>query len=196
MIIFDSKLDSFVFNNTIGPSREYYFMYKYADSLNRSAFGSKLAIFSNCDDSLVYYNPLVYAHELHDPQEIEESRKNIDVPGVKRPLHSKLLLATWSEIGNVLYVLEYAPSYPYFPYNKYSDIFIDLDERTFVRSKYGVISDEDATRLKFRKSNFIYNDVKDTLKGLGCFNPQPLVSEIKPLTYFTRNILKRNKWYM
>lgn len=189
-------MNGFVFNNTISPNKQFFFRYQNARSINPSCFACKIALFDNIDDSLLFYNSESYAHELNDPEEINWLRSNIDNPDIKYPLHDKLLIATWSIQGNMLYILEYIPSYSKTEKPLYSNLFFDLKNKSLIRTKYNDIDDDVITRLKIRKENFDEEDVKNTLKSLGLFNPSTLIGSHKPRSYFTRRFLKYNKWYM
>lgn len=185
-----------ILNNTISPDKDYYFRFSYPCELNKAALGVKIALFSNYDDTLIYYNSKIYAHELNDPAYLNQKR-SIRVSGSNRlPKHDKKIFVTWAYQGDMLYFLEYIPSYSFAGQVEINNLFINMVDRYFLRVNDSDLSEEAIVKLKIRKENFDTNEVLQLLKSQNLFNPQPLETEHKPLSFFTNNFLKKNKWYL
>ena len=183
-------------NDNKSPNCKFYFQYKEPESLNPSAFGSKIAFYDTSHNLLYHYKD-AFAHELNEPALVAENRAIMNGVLLDRntPLPYRLRIATWSRQGNMAHILEY------FRYDQtYYNVLINLHEQYYIRVLYaighqkGAIDDSTLTKIGIFRPNFDEIEVLKTFDSLGLNEHLPLRRDPIHRNIFTK-ILPINRWH-
>lgn len=176
--------------NSLSPSSNFFYRVQEPKELNKSAFGCEIAFF-NINEQLIYHRSKVYAHELHNKDEIEQARHQMELGKVTETLNSSSIeVVKWSIQGNIAYFLEH---YSWNFEKIYESVFLNLKEEycyriNEVKNNFKIV---DSLHLKDREFN--EHDVLEKLKSMG-LQQEGLIKDEMPIGNFF-NLFSRNKWY-
>lgn len=193
------KIFGWVIKDNISCNKQFYYALKMPVCLNPSAFGAEVA-FYDLNDNLLYHNLNAFAHELHDPLEIEESRAmGMGLIPLRQKTYeeTRLRIVTWSKQGNMVYILEYFKLG-----RKYYNVFLNLKERYQIKAidtisrgqEYISIPAQIITKLRLCYPNFDEVEVLKTLEELGFRKEEPLIKDTVKANFFA-DLLPRNRWH-
>lgn len=171
--------------NTLSPSGKFYYQIQKPVSLNKAAFGSRIAFFSS-DRKLLYNRNENYAHELHSEDEIARMNTLLEINTIRNG-NTQLKFVKWSTEGNMAFFREYKSM------GKlvfYEDVFINL------LAKYSFRLDTIKDKIFTEKINpideaFSEIEIINLLDENG-FTQYPLITDSKKQLWIDRNVF--NKW--